>query len=113
ITRNGSRTMLAIITQKLPRASTRPWRREARIGPQPWAKKWAGDGSAVIEFHSLIVRIHRAAPDDDVGETEPNTSSWRAHHGPITSMNRANAATPARIEMGARSSTCDQARRPR
>ena len=105
--------MLAIITTKLPSASTSPWTREARMGPQPCAKKCAGEGSAVIEFHSLMVRIQRAAPLDDVGEIEPNTASWRAHHGPMTTRKRPRAATPARIEIGWRSSTWLQARRPR
>src|SRR6185503_18253758 len=102
-TRNGSRTIDEIITAKLPIASNRPCSRDAMIGPQPWEKKYAGVGSTVIEFHSEICRIQRAAPDADVGEIEPKTAIWRAHHGPITTRNRASAATPARIEMGSRS----------
>ncbi len=70
------------------------------IGPNPWPRKYAGVGSTVIEFHSEIWRIQSAAPVDDVGEIEPKTSSWRNHHGPITSMNSAKAATAARTVIG-------------
>ena len=83
------------------------------IGPQPWPKNQAGVGSTVIEFHSEIWRIHRAAPDADVGEMEPKTATWRNHHGPMTSMNRPKAARAAKSEIGDRSSTLDHDRRPR
>ena len=67
----------------------------------------------MIEFHSWIVRIQSAAPFDEVGEIEPKTSSWRSHHGPMTSMNRANAPMPARTEIGGRSSMRVHDRVPR
>src|SRR4051794_33590526 len=98
--RNGTSTTLEISTAKLPTASRKPWSREARIGPQPCARNEDSDGLAVIEFHSAMFRIQSATPVDDVGEIEPKTASCRAHHGPMTTMNNANAATPARTEIG-------------
>ena len=82
--------MLAIITTKLPIASRRPSTRDSMIGPQPWARKLASVGLAVIEFHSEMSRIQSAAPLADVGEIEPKTASWRAHHGPMTRRNSAS-----------------------
>src|SRR5258707_14887377 len=92
-------------TTKLPIAEVSPSIRLEMIGPGPWARNDASDGWAVIEFHSWMFRIQSAAPFEDVGEIEPNTDSWRAHHGPMTTMNSANAAMPAMSEIGGRSST--------
>ena len=62
------------------------------IGPGPWARNFESDGSAVMLFHSWIVRIQSALPLDVVGEIEPNVSSWRTNHGTITSEIERHAA---------------------
>jgi hypothetical protein len=73
-----------MITAKLPIADRSPPTRDPMIGPGPWARNFASDGSAVMLFHSAIVRIQRALPPDVVGEMEPKVSSCRANHGPMT-----------------------------
>ena len=82
--RNGTRTTEQMITAKLPIADRSPPIRDPMIGPGPWARNFDRDGSAVMLFHSWIVRIQRALPPEVVGEIEPNVSSWRRNHGPIT-----------------------------
>ena len=71
------------------------------------------DGFATIEFHSRKSRIQSAAPLEEVGEIEPKTASWRAHHGPMTMRNAPSARRPARTLIAWRSSTRVQERVPR
>src|SRR3954453_8334790 len=82
--RKGTSSTEQMITAKLPIADSRQPTRDSMIGPGPWARNFDSDGSAVMLFHSWIVRIHRALPPDVVGEIEPNVSSCRANHGPMT-----------------------------
>src|SRR6476646_2242178 len=59
MSRNGTRTTEQTITAKLPIADRSPPIREPMIGPGPWARNFERDGSAVMLFHSWIVRIQR------------------------------------------------------
>src|SRR5579862_4667706 len=100
-------------TTKLPSAQLSPLRSWAAIVAKPWASQDWSVGWAVIEFHSEMLRSHRAAPLEEVGEIEPNVASWRAHQGPITTKNPTSARNPANHEIGWRSSTWLQPRPPR
>src|ERR1043166_9942319 len=98
--RNGTRTIEQMKIPKLPSAQASPPRSCTAIVPKPWARYDDRLGCAVIEFHSLMSRSHRAAPDELVGEMEPNVASWRAPHGPMTTRNATAARTPAKTEIG-------------
>src|SRR5205809_1722159 len=109
--RKGTSTTEQTITAKLPIADRRPPRRDAMIGPGPCARNFDSDGSAVMLFHSWIDRIQSALPPEVVGEIEPNVTSWRANHGPITTRYRAKQPTAARHgSCGARRPPESQAR---
>ena len=51
------------------------------ITPGPSARNVSSDRSAVTLFHWRYSVSHRAVPDDAVGEMDPNSISWRPHHG--------------------------------
>jgi hypothetical protein len=59
-TRNGTSTTEQTITANCPAARTRPPNRFAAIVPSPWSRKRCNEGSAVMLFHSSIVRIQSA-----------------------------------------------------
>ena len=74
-------------TMKLIVACPSPTMRLETIEPKPCSRKVISVGWPSIEFISASERIHRIRPDADDGEIEPNTVSWRAHHGAITRRN--------------------------
>ena len=49
----------------------------------------------MIEFHSPMSRMNSTLPDAVDGDSEPNTASWRIHHGPMTRKNSAAQAIAA------------------
>ena len=89
---NGASTKPVISVVKIITADTRPPMRVARNGPMPMPSRWSSVAGAVMLFHSPMSRMKKTRPEAVDGEMDPNTASWRSHHGDITSTNRADAA---------------------
>ena len=65
--------------------------RVARNGPMPMPSRWSSVAGAVMLFHSPMSRMKKTRPEAVDGERDPNTASWRSHHGAITRTNSADA----------------------
>ena len=72
--------------------TTSPTSRLPTIAPGPWARNASNEVSAVMLFHWRYSVSHRADPIEAVGEIEPNTASWRSHHGADDEQVEAEAA---------------------
>ena len=68
----------------------------------PMPSRWSSVAGAVMLFHSPMSRMKRTRPEAVDGEMDPNTASWRSHHGDITSTNRATQPTAAANGMAGR-----------
>src|SRR4051812_10125956 len=64
-------------------------------GPIPIPSRCWSVAGVVMLFHSPMSRMKKTLPDAVDGESEPNTASWRSHHGAITSRNNPTHANAA------------------
>src|SRR6478735_2283733 len=92
---NGASTNPATRVVKMKTAATSPSMRVAISGPMPMPSRCSSVAGVVMLFHSPMSRMKKTLPDAVDGESEPNTESWRNHHGAMTtrkSPTHANAA---------------------
>ncbi len=68
----------------------------------PMPSRWSSVAGAVMLFHSPMSRMKKTRPEAVDGEMDPNTASWRSHHGAITSTNRPTQAMAAVIGIAGR-----------
>ena len=61
----------------------------------PIPSRWSSVAGAVMLFHSPMSRMKKTRPEVLDGEIDPNTASWRIHHGAITRTNRPTQAMAA------------------
>ena len=67
----------------------------------------------VMLFHSPMSRMNRTLPEVVDGDSDPKTTSWRAHHGAMTRTKTATAPTAAANGIVGRRAPADRQARQR